>query len=192
MSHPIFARIAPLALALSVATVLLLSFNRPGQSKPLAPRPAPQFTQQDPAAWINSPPLKLQDLRGKVVLLDIWTFDCWNCYRSFPWLNALEKKFGPRGLQVIGIHSPEFEHEKSRPRVEAKMAGFKLHHPVMMDNDFGYWRALGNRFWPTYYLIDKQGRLRAQYSGETHSGGARASAIEATVEELLAEPPERD
>lgn len=151
-------------------------------------KPAPEFTRSDAASWINSPPLRLADLRGQVVLLDIWTFECWNCYRSFPWLNDLESRLGPRGLRVIGIHSPEFEHERDRTAVAAKVAEFGLAHPVMIDNDFAYWKALGNRYWPAFYLIDKQGRIRERFVGETHAGEPRALRIEETLRALLAEP----
>ncbi|MGB0713137.1 MAG: redoxin family protein [Gammaproteobacteria bacterium] len=179
--------------ALALLVLLTLVPTPPGLS-PSAnasphPRIAPEFTQSTPEAWINSDPLSWDTLRGKVVLLDIWTFDCWNCYRSFPWLNSLEARFSDRGLQVIGIHTPEFRHEHIRANVEAKMKEFELHHPVMMDNDFAYWNALNNRYWPAYYLIDKQGRIRARYIGETHAGDRNASAIEAQVETLLAEEP---
>lgn len=159
-------------------------------SEPLALRhaiPAPEFTNHDPAGWINSPPLALADLRGKVVLLDVWTFGCWNCYRSFPWLNDLEARLNSRGLQVVGIHSPEFERERDMDAVKRKVKEFHLEHPVMVDNDFRYWNALGNRYWPAYYLVDKQGRIRARFFGETHQGDAQARRIEDTVETLLAE-----
>ena len=152
-----------------------------------AARPAPEFTQQSADAWLNSEPLKLSELRDQVVLLDIWTFDCWNCYRSFPWLNAMEKRLSQQGFKVIGIHTPEFEHEKVRAKVAAKISEFNLHHPVMMDNDFSYWRALGNRYWPTYYLIDKQGQIRATFVGETHANTPRAKKIEDAIALLLAE-----
>jgi len=122
-----------------------------------------------------------------VVLIDFWTFECWNCYRSFPWLNALEEKFHDRGLQVIGIHTPEFEHEKERDRIVAKVAEFGLKHPIMIDNDFSYWRAMNNRFWPAFYLLDKQGKLRGHFVGETHVGDQQAQQIEAQIAELLAE-----
>jgi len=120
-----------------------------------APRPAPAFTHNNPADWINSPPLRIESLQGRVVLLDVWTFDCWNCYRSFPWLKRVEESCGPQGLQVIGIHSPEFDHERDHATVARKVKEFGLGHPVMIDNDFSYWNALGNRYWPTYYLIDR-------------------------------------
>jgi len=183
-------RIAPLLVTGGLIIALAMLWNRPLESKTLSASEAPaapEFTQSGADAWLNSPPLRMQDLRGKVVLLDIWTFECWNCYRSFPWLNAVDKKFASQGLQVIGIHTPEFDHEKSRIRVEEKIDEFKLHHPVMMDNDFAYWRALSNRYWPAFYLIDKHGRLRAVYVGETHADGTQARAIEAEIEKLLNE-----
>jgi len=156
-------------------------------STPDSPFPAAEFTQRSAEAWINSPPLTLADVRGRVVLLDFWTFDCWNCYRSFPWLQALEARLAPQGLQVIGIHTPEFDHERVRANVVAKVAEFGIEHPVMMDNDFAYWRAMKNRYWPAFYLIDKQGQVRAVFIGETHEGDARAKRIEESLRALLAE-----
>jgi len=153
-----------------------------------APRPAPAFTHSKPGDWINSPPLTLASLRGRVLLLDVWTFDCWNCYRSFPWLKQVEGQFGPQGLQVIGVHSPEFDHERERAAVERKVKEFGIVHPVMLDNDFSYWNALGNRYWPTYYLIDRRGQMRASYVGEMHAGQARSRAVEKKLAELLQEP----
>ncbi|MCH5372797.1 MAG: redoxin domain-containing protein [Planctomycetes bacterium] len=150
-------------------------------------RPLPEFTQTSPEDWINSPPLRVRDLIGKVLLLDIWTFECWNCYRSFPWLREIEARFKPKGLQVIGIHSPEFERERDPAAVRAKVVEFGLEHPVMIDSDFAYWNALGNRAWPTFYLIDKRGRLRDRFLGETHAGEPQALRIERAVEALLAE-----
>lgn len=150
-------------------------------------KPLPEFTQTASEAWVNSPPLVTEDLRGHVVLIDVWTFDCWNCYRSFPWLHEVEDKYGPEGLKVIGIHSPEFAHEQERPRLEAKVEEFGLEHPVMMDNDFRYWKLLKNRFWPAFYLVDKKGVIRERFIGETHSGTGQARRIAKSIEKLLAE-----
>ena len=149
---------------------------------------APEFTHTDPDAWINSAPLKLTELRGKVVLLDFWTFDCWNCYRSFPWLKSLEERYTGQGLTVIGVHTPEFKHERVRENVVRKVAEFGLPHAIMMDNDFSYWKAMGNRYWPAFYLIDKEGRVRSRHIGETHANDANAKTIESQIEQLLAEP----
>lgn len=88
---------------------------------------------------------------------------------------------------MIGVHSPEFDHERDPTRVAAKIAEFGLDHPVMLDNDHRYWRALQNRYWPAYYLVDKAGRIRGVYVGETHAGDARAARIEEQIRALLAE-----
>ncbi len=163
------------------------TFGDPRSGDLNQPRKAPEFTHRAPDEWINSPPLTLAGLRGNVVLIDFWTFGCWNCYRSFPWLKALEAAYESRGLRVIGVHTPEFDHEKIRSSVVEKTAEFGLRHPVMMDNDFSYWRAMNNRFWPAFYLIDKRGFVRSVFFGETHSGDARARRIEKAVERLLGE-----
>lgn len=148
---------------------------------------APAFTHETQKEWINSAPLKLTDLRGQVVLLDFWTYTCWNCYRSFPWLNNLEQRLGDKGLRVIGVHTPEFDHERIRANIEKKVKEYELHHPVMIDNDHSYWRAMNNRYWPAFYLIDKQRRIRAKYAGETHNGDAQARRIETDITKLLTE-----
>ena len=171
--------------------ILIVGFLLLALAGPLAaaePKAAPEFTHRAAVDWINSKPLRLADLRGRVVLIDIWTFECWNCYRSFPWLKSVEDRFGPEGLTVIGVHSPEFDREREREAVVEKVREFDLPHPVMIDNDFSYWKALGNRFWPTYYLLDKQGRIRHRFIGETHQGDRQAREIEQAIERLLAEP----
>jgi thiol-disulfide isomerase/thioredoxin len=148
---------------------------------------APAFTQTDTNDWLNSPPLSYEVLKGKVVLLDFWTFECWNCYRSFPWMNALQGRLEDQGLQIIGVHTPEFAHEKVKENIIAKIKEFNLHHPVMIDNDFTYWNAMGNRFWPAFYIIDKNSNVRAVYYGETHEGDDQAKEIEAVIKTLLKE-----
>jgi thiol-disulfide isomerase/thioredoxin len=147
----------------------------------------PAFTQSAPDAWINSPPLTVENLRGTVVLVDFWAFECWNCYRSFPWLKTLEARFSAQDFTVVGVHSPEFERERKLDKVRAKVAEFGLTHPVMIDNDFAFWRAVGNRYWPAYHLVDKQGMVRQVFVGETHAGDAQAQQIESAVATLLAE-----
>ena len=92
-----------------------------------------------------------------------------------------------RGLRVVGIHSPEYDRERERAAVADKVREFGLRHPVMIDNDFRYWKALGNRFWPAFYLIDKRGLIRHRYIGETREGDVQAETIEAAVIELLTE-----
>ncbi len=168
-----------------IATVQLLT---PADSRTFNdPIQAPEFTHTDQNEWINSEPQMLDKLKGKVVLIDFWTFGCWNCYRSFPWLKAMETRLAPQGLQIIGVHTPEFENEKIKDNIVAKVKEFGLYHPVMIDNDFSYWRAMNNRYWPAYYIIDKSGRLRTSYVGETHEGDRRAKQIENLIISLLKE-----
>ncbi len=175
------ARISRLLIGAAAFTVLTCCAAR------ATPVSAPQFTHADASDWINSRPLKLEDFGGRVLLVDVWTFDCWNCYRSIPWLKDLERRLGSKGLALMGVHSPEFDHEREREKVVAKVKEFGIRHPVMLDNDFSYWRALGNRYWPAFYVIDKQGRLRGTFVGETHIGDKRAKKVEALLAELLAE-----
>jgi thiol-disulfide isomerase/thioredoxin len=179
----------PLLIALLLAGLLVAAVAlRPASGGLLdAPLPAAEFSHSAEADWINSAPLRLAELRGRVVLLDFWTFGCWNCYRSIPWLKSVERRFGPDGLRVIGVHTPEFDHEKARDNVVAKVREFGITHPVMLDNDFSYWRALRNRYWPAFYLLDRQGDVRAVFAGETHEGDRQAEAIEAAIAALLAE-----
>lgn len=152
-----------------------------------APERLPEFTAESPELWINSAPLRVDNLRGKVVLLDIWTFACWNCYRSFPWLNSLQGSLPSEDFQIVGVHSPELDHEKDPAGVKQKVAEFELHHPVMIDNDFRYWRSLHNESWPTFYVVDRKGMIRGRFSGETHRGDPRAKEIEALIRALLDE-----
>jgi len=172
---------------LQYLSTLLLFFTLNSLAMSADANRAPEFTHKQASAWINSQPLQLADLKGKVVMLDIWSYGCWNCYRSFPWTNDLEQRLKDKDFIVIGVHAPEFDHERDRNNVVAKAKEFKLHHPIMMDNDFSYWNALGNQYWPTFYLIDKQGRLRAKFFGETHKGDRNARKIEASIEFLLNE-----
>ena len=151
--------------------------------------PLPEFTQTAADGWINSAPLKVSDLRGHVVLLHVWAFECWNCYRSFPWLTALEDKYQSRGLVSIGVHTPELPQESDAAKVVAKTEEFGLHHPVMIDNDSAYWRALDNHYWPAWYVVDAQGRIRKLVIGEAHAGDQRAQAVEAAIDALLKEAP---
>lgn len=171
-------------LALAVAGAVALT---PADRKAGVGHFAPALTHTEAGAWINSPPLTWKDLRGHVVLLDFWTFGCYNCYRSFPWLKAIEQRYADAGLRVIGVHSPEFDHERDPDAVRAKVREFGLQHPVMLDNDFSYWRAMKNRYWPAFYLVDKRGRVRATFVGETHEGDRQAVRIDRAIAQLLRE-----
>ncbi len=182
-----FAAISFLIVVISTAILQDITFAAGGSLK--TPMQAPEFTHSEKQDWINSSPLNIKDLQGKVVLIDFWTFGCWNCYLSFPWLNAMENRLAKDNFQVIGVHTPEFDNEKVRKNIKAKVQEFELHHPVMIDNDSSYWRAMNNRYWPAYYIIDKKGKIRAAFFGETHEGDRRAKQIEQTIKKLLTEQP---
>ena len=168
-------------------SLLLVLLILPAQGAEFEQRPLPEFTHQEKENWINSEPLSKAALSGQVLILDFWTFDCWSCFRSFAWLSSVEDKYRGQAFKVIGIHTPEFEHERRIARVRDKIRGWGLEHPVMVDNDFSYWNAVGARSWPSFFLVDKKGMLRAGYMGETRIGDDRARAMEQWIDKLLAE-----
>jgi cytochrome c biogenesis protein CcdA/thiol-disulfide isomerase/thioredoxin len=117
-------------------------------------------------AWINSTPLTTQGLRGKVVLVDFWTYSCINCLRSLPYVRAWAQKYKDHGLVVIGVHSPEFAFEKDESNVRKAVHDLGLTYPVAMDNDLKIWQAFKNEYWPEHYFVDTKGRIRAHHDGE--------------------------
>lgn len=116
--------------------------------------------------WLNSPPLDDSMLRGKVVLVDFWTYSCINCLRTLPYLKAWDEKYRAQGLVIIGVHSPEFSFEKDLHNVERAVRDLGIKYPVALDNQYAIWNAYENEYWPAHYLIDAQGRIRHQHFGE--------------------------
>lgn len=116
--------------------------------------------------WINSPPLKLSDLKGKVILIDFWTYSCINCLRSIPYIKSWYRKYHDKGLIVIGIHTPEFDFEKDLPNVTAAVRRDGILYPVALDNQFKTWINFNNHYWPAHYLINKQGDVVYEHFGE--------------------------
>lgn len=133
-------------------------------------------------AWLNSAPLTTQSLRGKVVLVDFWTYSCINCIRTLPYLRAWAETYREQGLVVIGVHSPEFAFEKKLDNVKAAVDRFGITYPVAVDSDFRIWRAFRNTYWPALYFVDAEGRIRHHQFGE---GGYERS--EQVIRDLLAE-----
>ena len=132
--------------------------------------------------WINSPPLTEEGLRGKVVLVQFWTYSCINWIRTMPYVRAWAEKYRDKGLVVIGVHAPEFPFERELPNVRWGAEKFAVDYPVAVDNDFAIWRAFGNQYWPALYFVDGRGRLRHRHFGE---GDHEQS--ERVIQELLAE-----
>ncbi|MGI9050684.1 MAG: redoxin domain-containing protein [Rubrobacteraceae bacterium] len=136
----------------------------------------------DPAGFINTSGVSIKGSRGKVILLDFWTYSCYNCQHTQPYLNDWHKKYADKGLLIIGVHKPEFEFEKDPANVEAAVKEAKIHYPVVLDNHDGTWNAYNQLYWPTMYLIDANGFVRYKHIGEGSYG-----ETEAKIKELLAE-----
>ena len=137
--------------------------------------------------WINSGPLSIAELRGRVVLLNFWTFDCANCQHTLPHLVQWYEHYKDRGLVVIGIHTPELPRERGQAETEAAVREHGIRYPVAQDNDGATWKAYGNRYWPAFYFIDGRGLVRYERFGE---GGYEES--EAVIQRLLAEAERGD
>jgi thiol-disulfide isomerase/thioredoxin len=143
--------------------------------------PAPDFSGG--TNWLNTPtPLTMAGLRGKVVLVDFWTYTCINCIRTLPHLTAWYEKYKNMGLVIVGVHTPEFEFEKDTANVARAMAGFQITYPVVQDNNYAIWNAYQNQYWPADYLIDSSGHIR-----RTDFGEGNYDQTEAAIQTLLAE-----
>ena len=156
-----------------------------GSSAPFAQKVelGPEVEFAGIASWINSEPLTLRELKGNVVLVDVWTYTCINCIRTLPYVKEWHAKYADQGLVVVGIHSPEFEFEKERAGVVDAAKRFGLEYPIAQDNDFATWDAFDNAYWPTKYLIDRQGVIRY-----THIGEGAYEQTERMIQRLLDEP----
>ncbi len=142
--------------------------------------------------WLNSPPLAAGQLRGKVVLVNFWTYSCINCIRTLPYLRAWAAKYKDQGLTVIGVHTPEFAFEKNTGNIRKAIDKHRISYPVAVDNNYAIWRAFGNHYWPAFYVIDARGQIRHHQFGEgdydkseqaiqalLREAGSQATAIDA-------------
>lgn len=138
--------------------------------------------------WINSPPLTRESLRGKVVLVDFWTYECGNCLHTLPYVNQWAKKYAKDGLVVVGVHTPEYAEEKIPDNVRGQVRRLGIGYPVAIDSDYRIWHAFDNQYWPAHYLIDAKGQVRYSHFGE----GAYAEqekVIQALLEEARSVGP---
>ena len=142
---------------------------------PLAPELAP-------GVWINSEALTLNGLRGRVVLVDFWTFGCYNCRNTLPSVKSWDERYREKGLTIIGVHTPELDSERKIENVRREVLDLGIRYPVLTDNDYATWSAYKVEAWPTMFLVDKSGRVRWMHLGE----GAYDEA-EQTIQKLLAE-----
>ncbi len=140
---------------------------------------APEFA---PGDWINSEPLTLKSLRGRVVLVEFWTFGCYNCRNTLPWIKDWDTRYREKGLTTVGVHSPEMDDEKKLENVRREVASLGIRYPVVTDNDYATWRAYDVEAWPTIFVLDKSGRIRW-----THVGEGAYDKTEAVIQKLLAE-----
>jgi len=132
--------------------------------------------------WLNSPPLTVEALRGKVVVVDFWTYSCINCLRALPFVKSWYAKYKDHGLVVIGVHAPEFAFEKDPDNVRRAVKDLGITYPVALDNDYAIWQAFNNQYWPAHYFIDATGRIRGHHFGEGDYDGS-----EQTIRRLLAD-----
>jgi thiol-disulfide isomerase/thioredoxin len=147
--------------------------------------PLPAFGKA--TTWLNSEPLTAQELRGKVVLVDFWTYSCINWLRTLPYLRAWADKYRDHGLVIVGVHSPEFQFEKNLDNVRRAVKDMTIDYPVAVDSDHAIWRAFDNAYWPALYFIDAEGRVRHQQFGEGNYDQA-----EKMIQRLLTEAGKRD
>ena len=147
--------------------------------------PAPEFAGL--VGWLNSKPLTLAGLRGRVVLIDFWTYSCINCLRTLPYITEWDERYRRSGLTIVGVHTPEFAFERVRANVRDNAEKLGVRYPIALDNDFGTWNAWHNQYWPAKYLIDRAGHVRYYHFGE-----GDYDESEAAIRELLAERTDAD
>ncbi len=160
--------------------LISLAFLAFASIAPGAERVAPEITADE---WLNAEPISIRTLRGKVVLVEFWTFGCWNCKNVEPFVKQWHETYADQGLVILAVHSPEFRHERDIENVRKYVADNGISYPVPIDNDFSTWRDFDNIAWPAMYLIDKHGHIEYIHIGE----GAYART-EAKIQELLAAP----
>ncbi|MDI1262880.1 MAG: thioredoxin family protein [bacterium] len=182
MTSRALAAAAVLALSLAgAATAFSGDTTRPAEAPIVVAAvqgTAPEFVGL--GNWFNSAPLKLADLRGKVVLVDFWTYGCVNCVNTLPHVTALHEKYRDRGLVIVGIHTPEFPFERSATNVQTALKRHGITYPVAQDNDSKTWNAWRNRYWPAQYIVDQNGKIVFQHDGE-----GQYEEIDRTVGRLL-------
>jgi thiol-disulfide isomerase/thioredoxin len=176
-----FAAIIALSLTGTATSAFSGDASRPLETPTVAA--AAQATAPDFVGlgnWFNSAPLKLADLRGKVVLVNFWTYGCVNCVNTLPHVTELYAKYKDRGFVVVGIHTPEFPFERSASNVQTALKRHGITYPVAQDNDSQTWNAYRNRYWPAQYIVDQNGKIVFQHDGE-----GQYEQIERTVAGLL-------
>jgi peroxiredoxin len=151
------------------------------------PTTAPEFPAR--AQWLHTDPIKLADLRGRVVVVQFWTFGCINCIHNYPVYKNWYEKYAGKEMTIIGVHTPEFDHEAIAARVETRARDNGLKFPIVIDNDHAIWKRWQNQYWPSIYLVDRKGQIRYRWEGELHLTESAGRKFAAHIDELLAEKP---
>lgn len=171
--------VAAISYATGLTKLIRSSFGSSAQYKSSESATAPELATGE---WINSEPLKLIELRGRVVLIEFWTFGCINCRNTLPFVKSWTDRYREKGLTVIGVHSPEFDEERNVEHLRREVTSLGIRYAVVTDNDYQTWSAYHVEAWPTTFLLDKQGRIRWRHVGE---GGY--DEAERLIQKLLAE-----
>lgn len=171
--------VGALSYATGLTKLIRSSFGRTTEYKVSESAAAPELAAGE---WINSAPLKLSELRGRVVLIEFWTFGCINCRNTLPFIKAWHDRYQDKGLTIIGVHSPEFDEERKVENLRREVTSLGIRYAVVTDNDYQTWSAYHVEAWPTSFLLDKQGRIRWKHEGE----GSYDEA-ERLIQKLLAE-----
>ena len=165
-----------------IPSLILSGTSGASSEHPMPADESPAAPDLAPGTWINSDPLTLKTLRGRVVLVDFWTFACYNCRNTLPYLKEWDARYRDKGLTIIGVHSPELEEERVLENLRRETASLGIRYPVVTDNDYATWRSYKVEAWPTLFLIDKKGRIRWSHVGEGKYGEA-----EKLIRALIAE-----
>jgi thiol-disulfide isomerase/thioredoxin len=171
--------VSALVYVMGLSKLLMRTFDSSVEYRTSESTGAPELAVGD---WINSEPLKLKGLHGRVVLIEFWTFGCYNCRNTLPFIKDWNDRYRDKGLTIIGVHSPEFDEERNVDNLRRQVASLGITYPVVTDNDFRTWKAYNVEAWPTIFLLDKQGRIRWMHVGE----GAY-DETEQLIQKLLAE-----
>ena len=171
--------VAATVYATGLSEQLLIPFGTSDEYESAESATAPGLAHGD---WINSEPLKLEGLRGRVVLIEFWTFGCINCRNTLPFVKSWHDRYREKGLTVIGVHSPEFAEETIVENLRRQIVSLGINYPVVSDNDYQTWNAYNVKAWPTIFLLDKQGRIRWKHVGE-----GDYDETERVIQKLLAE-----
>ena len=166
-------------LKLLVAAATLVGASA-GANAATAPFEAPEFSGI--TQWLNSEPLTMKQLRGKVILVDFWTYDCINCINTLSHVVQWHDKYKDKGLVVVGVHTPEYAFERKTENVRTALKRFDIRYPVAQDNRYATWNAYNNRYWPAFYLVNKKGQVVY-----THFGEGQYEQTEARIQQLLAQ-----